>query len=237
MSAERMLATAVDPDGKWLYRVGGASALLLGIGYIVIFPLYASVGAPPSGAEAWLEYSAGKTAAWWAILGISVLTDLLFIPIALALYLALNRVDRNAMLVGTSFVLLFVVLDLAVTWTNYAARIALSENYAAATTDVQRTAYVAAATFASAVLTSTLVGVYSIVTLSVGILIVGLVMLRAGFSKGSAYLGVATGILGIFSVAGPLLVPPLGVVVIIASVLTTVWLLLVGYRLIQLGRH
>ncbi len=237
MSAEMMIATAVDPDGKWLYRVGGASALLLGIGYIVIFPLYASVGAPPSGAEAWLEYSAGKTAAWWAILGISVLTDLLFIPIALALYLALNRVDRNAMLVGTSFVLLFVVLDLAVTWTNYAARIALSENYAAATTDAQRTAYVAAATFASAVLTSTLVGIYSIVTLSVGILIVGLVMLRAGFSKGAAYLGVATGILGILSVAGPLLAPPLGVVVIIASVLTTVWLLLVGYRLIQLGRH
>jgi hypothetical protein len=74
MSAEKMLANAVDPDGKWLYRVGGISALVLGIAYIAIFPVYAYVGAPPNGGEAWLEYAVGTTAAWWAILGLSVLT-------------------------------------------------------------------------------------------------------------------------------------------------------------------
>ena len=113
-----MTVNAVDPDGKWLYRVGGISALVLGTAYIVIVALYVPVGAPPSGAEARLAYLAGNTTVWWAILGLSVLTDFLFIPVALSLYLALKGINRNAMLVATAFVVLFVVLDLAVTWPN-----------------------------------------------------------------------------------------------------------------------
>src|SRR6266702_6725493 len=173
-----MAATAVDPDGKWLYRVGGVSALVLGMAYIVIFPLYAHVGAPPSGdGEAWLKYFAGKTTVWWAILGLSVLTDFLYVPVALSLYLALKGVNRNAMLVATAFVGLFIVLDLAVTWSAFASLLTLSGNYAAATNDAQRAAYVAAASYPSAVLASSLEAVYSIMVLSFGILMIGLVML------------------------------------------------------------
>jgi len=237
MGAEKTMVSAVDPDGKWLYRAGGISALLLGIGYIVTIPLYVQAGAPPSGGEARLQYLAGKTTVWWAILGLSVLTDFLFVPVALALYRALKGVNRNAMLVATAFVGLFVALDLAVTWPNYAALIALSGDYAAATNDTQRAAYVAAANYASAVLESTLEGVYSIATLSVGILMIGLVMLKGAFGKGTAYLGVATGILGVVSVAGPFFVSTVGVAIIVASVLTTVWVLFVGHRLYRLGRR
>ena len=50
-------------------------------------------------------------------------------------------------------------------------------------------------------------------------------------------MGVATGILGIISVAGPFLVSALGLAVILASVLTTVWAFLVGHRLYRLGTH
>ena len=105
------MVDAVDADGRWLYRMGGISALVLGVAYIVTIPLYAHVGPPPSGGEAWLKYVAGRTTEWWAILGLSVSTDLLFIPIALSLYLALRGVNREAMLVATAFVGLFVVLS------------------------------------------------------------------------------------------------------------------------------
>src|SRR5947207_4141742 len=138
MSVEKMTATGVDADGKWLYRVGGISALVIGIAYIIIFPLFAYVGAPPRGGEVWLKYLEGKTTVWWAIVGLNVLTDFLFVPVGLSLYLALKRVNRNAMLVATAFVGLFVVVDLAVTWTNYAALLTLCRLHAAATTDVQR---------------------------------------------------------------------------------------------------
>jgi hypothetical protein len=219
-----------------MYRIGGLAAIAFGLAYLVIFPLYASVGAPPADAVDWLGYAAGKTNAWWAILGLSVLTDFLLVPVALALYIALGRADRNATLLGTAFIGLFVVLDLAVTWPNYAARIDLSEAFLAATSDAQRAAYVGAASYASTVLATTLVGVYSIATLSIGILLVSLVMVRGGFSPAAGYIGLATGVLGIVSVAGPVFVAGLGAAVILASVLTTLWALLVGYRLVRLGQ-
>lgn len=235
MSADT-IASRVDPDDQWLYRVGGISAILLALAYIAIFPLFAAVGPPPNGGEAWLAYAAGKTTLWWAILGLSVLTDFLLVPVALALYVALKGRSRNAMLIATAFVALFIVLDLAVTWPNHAALITLSDEFSAAASDSERAAPVAAATYASAVLRSTLEGVYSIVSLSVGILLISVVTFRGGFSRTASYLGLATGTLGIVSVAGPFLLPELRATIIIASVLTTAWALVVGYRLYRLGQ-
>ena len=235
-TAQLAISNVVDRDGAGTYRVGAISALVFGLAYIVIFPLYASVGAPPNDGVAWLSYGAGKTTTWWAILALSVLTDFLLVPIALSLYLALRSVDRNAMLLATAFVGLFVVLDLAVTWPSFASLITLSEDFAAATTDPQRAGYVAAANHPSAVLSSVLLGVYSIVTLAIGLFVAGLVMLRGGFSRAAGYLGLASGVLGIVSVAGPFVISASSLAVIVASVLTTIWAFVVGYRLNGLGR-
>ncbi|HEX9219875.1 MAG TPA: hypothetical protein VF858_05275, partial [Gemmatimonadaceae bacterium] len=125
---------------------------------------------------------------------------------------------------------------LTVTWANYTSLIILSGDYTAATNDAQRAVFVAAATYPSAVLGSRLLGVYVILVPSVGILITALVMLKGIFSKSTAYLGLASGILGIISVAGSFFVSSLALTVIIASVLTTVWVLFAGYRLYRLGQ-
>ncbi|MBW7882140.1 MAG: DUF4386 family protein [Caldilineaceae bacterium] len=237
MGAQKVMVYAADPDGKWLYRVGGISGIVLGIAYIVIIALYIPIGAPPSGTEAQLAYLAEHTAVWWAILGLSVLTDFLFVPVALALYLALRGINRDVMLVATAFVGLFVVLDLALTWTNYAALITLSGDYAAATDDAQRALFVAAANYPSTVLASNLLFVYNSLTLAVGILMTGLMMRKGIFDRSTAYTGLATGILGIVAVAGSFLPGPLDMTIIIASILTTVWVLLAGYRLYRLGQQ
>lgn len=225
------MGDAVDLNRKGWYRVGGISALALGAAYVITIPLFAHVGAPPSGGEALLKYLVGKTTEWWVILGLSVLTDFLYVPVALSLYFALQGINRNLMLAATAFVGLFVALDLAVTWANYAALIALSGNFAAATSDVQRAAYVAAANYPAAVLASRLEVVYSIVDLSFAILLIGLVMLKGAFGKTTAYLALATGVFGIASMLG------FGVTVIINAVLATVWILFVGYRLYRLSRN
>jgi len=230
MNEQKIMVNTVDPEGKGWYRVGGISALVLGVAYLIIIPLYASVGAPPTGGQAWLTYLNGKTTVWWAILGLSILTDVLFVPVAFSLYLALKKVNRNVMLVAIAFVGVFVVLDLAVTWSNYAALITLSGNYAAATNDAQRAAYVAAANYPSAVLASPLERVYSIVDLSFGILLISLVMLKGIFRKSTAYVGVATGVLGIVSLVG------WSVTIILNAVFATLWVLLVGYRLCRLDQ-
>jgi hypothetical protein len=231
MSVEKTTVDAVGGDQKRWYRVGGFAALLLGIGYIIIFPLYAHVGAPPHDGEAWFRYLPGKTAVWWMILGLSVFTDFLYMPVALALYLALKGVNRNAMLLATAFVGLFIVLDLAVTWSHYASILTLYRDYSTATDDAHRTGYVAAANYASAMLTSPLEIVYAIVTLSSGILLTGFVMLRGVFDKITAYLGLATGILGIASLTG------LSLTIIGNALAATAWLFFVSYRLYRLAQE
>ena len=230
MSTPVSLAGTTEMDGKWLYRIGGLSALFIGAAYVVIIFLYAQVGAPPIGGEAWLLYLAGKTSGWWAIIGLSVLTNFLFVPVALALYGTLKSVNRTAMQVAVACVGLFVVLELAVNWSSYAALVMLSGDYAAAANDLQRAAYVAAANYPSAVIASPLALVYAIGTLSFGFLIIGFVMLRGVFNKITAYLGVITGVLGLAAVAG------LSVAVILNAMFATVWLLLVGYRLYRFAQ-
>jgi hypothetical protein len=84
------------------------------------------------------------------------------------------------------------------------------------------------------VLASTLEAVYSILVLSLGILLLGLVMRKGVFGKSTAYIGVVTGLLGIVSVVGPFVLPALSNAIIAASALTTIWVLLVGFKLLKL---
>jgi len=211
--------------------------MLLGVSYVVIIVAYVLAGAPPSEAEQWLKYLSERTTAWWTILGLSVVTDLLFVPVAISLFLALKSVNRNAMLAGAGLLIAFVFLDLSVTWPNYASLIGLSGQYTSATNDTLRThVIVTAAQYPAAVLNSGLIGVYAILIPSLGNLIVGLVMLKGDFSKLTAYLAVISGILGVVAVVGPHFARVLGLTIVIGSVLTTVWVFLAGYRLYRLGR-
>jgi hypothetical protein len=128
---------------------------------------------------------------------------------------------------------LFVVLDLALTQMNYAVLIALGGSFAAAASEAQRAVLIAAAQYPSAVLESGLLFVYNTLTLSAGILITGLVMLKGIFNKFTANLGVLTGILGIAAVAGSFFVST-AVLTILVSLLTTVWIFFLGYGLLRL---
>ncbi len=218
-------------------RAGGISALALAACYIIITGLYVSGAVLPGSVEGWLEHLAGHTNEWWGILYLSVITDLLFLPVAWALYHSLKRINRNAIIAGVSFLVLFVVLDLAVTWPNYAALINLSGKYVAAVDDVQRMAVVTAAAYPFEVLSSGLFGVYAILFPSLGILICGIVMLNGVFGRIPAWLGILTGILGIISVFGPLVVPSLGMAAVLTSVLTLVWLVFVGFELLRQSKQ
>ena len=226
-----------DAGRPWLYQAGGISALILGLAYFAIIALYVPMGGPPSGAEPRLAYLAGNTTAWWAILGLSVLTDFLFVPIAVSLYVALKGFNRNAMVLATACVALFIFLDLALTWPNYGALITFSGMYSKAANEAQRAAVVTVANYPSAVLESGLLFVYNSLTLAIGILITGWVMLQGVFSKSAAYLGVLTGILGVVSVAGSFFGNALDAGIIVTSMLTTVWVMFVGFRLCVLGRR
>jgi hypothetical protein len=119
---------------------------------------------------------------------------------------------------------------LAVTWSHYASILTLYDKYSIATDDVQRAGLLAAANYGSAMLTSPVEIVYAIVTLSFGILVIGFVMLGGVFNKITAYLGIATGILGIASLTR------LSLAIIGNALFATAWLFLAGYRLYRLAQ-
>ena len=231
MHSERAVGGRHSDSPVLMLQVGGVSALLLAAAYLAIIALFATVGAPPGGAQARLEYHATTAATWWAIVALSVITDLLFVPVAVALYAALRGAGESAMRAATVFTLLFVVLDLAVTWPAYASLISLSQQYATVTTVDERAVIVAAAGYPSAVLSSPMQSINSILTLSIGILLTGLVTVRGAFGRATGTLGVTTGLVGIASVAHTALTGELSPLAIAASVLTIAWLVLIGVSL------
>ena len=113
----------------------------MAIGYVAIIPLFAWVGIPPTTGEAWFRYLPGKTTVWWVIVWLSVVTDLLYLPVAWALWIALRKAGTNLMLAAIVCLHLFVVLDLAVTWTHHASLLALFQNYSHAADEAHRAAY------------------------------------------------------------------------------------------------
>ncbi|MBL8076723.1 MAG: DUF4386 family protein [Anaerolineales bacterium] len=223
-----------EQDEKWLFRTGGVAALLFSIAYIFIIIVYVPIG-KPSGAEAWLVNMASHTQSWRTILLLSVLTDILLIPIVLSLFNLLKRNNKVAMLFAITFIGLFILLDLALTWTNYASLISLSEDYAEAKDEIQRMLFLTAATYPASIVDSNLLFFYNTFTLSLGILIAGFVMRKEMFDQAAAYTGIATGILGIVAVFGPFVNSALSGAIIIASLLTTVWIFIVGVKLLKLS--
>lgn len=216
-------------EEKQFYRWSGMASLLLVIGYVAIIPLFAWAGAPPATGEAWFRYLQGKTTVWWVIIWLSVVTDLLYLPVAWALWIALRKAGTCLMLVAVVCFHLFVGLDLAVTWTHHASLLALFQSYSSAADEAHRAAYLAAAEYASSIYGTPLLTFYIIVIPSVGVLLASITMMKAGFGKASAWTGVIAGVFGIMSLTGffPLMM---------ANALgATLWFFLVGVRLLRLG--
>ena len=223
----------VDPTWKGVYKVGGACALAIGLAYFIGAVLSIIIGPPPSGGELYLKSLAGHAVLSQINFGAFALADFLMLPAGMALFLALKHRAKNAMLLGAGIMVMAFVFDLAVTELNSLTLVALTQQYAAATSEVQRSAYVAAADYALATLP--IATFCSYVVSSAGLLVISVVMLGGVFSRPTAYLGIAAGIEGI--VGGfYIFLPALAVLLVPCLITFGIWLLLTGSRLYALGK-
>jgi hypothetical protein len=172
----------------------------------------------------------GKTTAWWVIIWLSVVTDLLYLPVSWALWFALRKTGTTLMLASVVCLHLFVCVDLAVTWTHHASLLGLFQNYSNAADPVHRAAYLAAAEYASSIYATPLLTFYVMVIPGLGVLFAGLAMLKGRFGKACAWTGLFTGIFGILSLTG--FYPA----IMAAALGFTLWFFLVGLRLLRLSR-
>ncbi len=225
----------METESRVLCRAGGMASLGIALGYVIIVALYVPMGAPSQGAAARLTQMGAHQRTWWAILALSVITDLLFLPLIWALYQVLKLRQRLLMLVATVSILLFVILDLTLTWTNYAALIVLSDRFAHANSEAHRAAITATAEYPTLIIESSLLFFYNSLSLALGILGVGIVMRRGVFGRGIAWVGITVGILGVVSVVGSLFVAGSSVGIVLTSVLMILWTFLLGLKLRKLA--
>ena len=107
---------------------------------------------------------------------------------------------------------------------------------AAGATDPERATLVAAASYASAVLASRLFPAYVLLVPALGVLLIGMVMVRGAFSRAAGYLGVLAGVVGTVTTFGGFVSPAYEVFVIPTALLTTLWFFVVGYRLLGVAQ-
>ena len=232
-SVTRLDAPRADEGAlRWalLYRVGAAAALASA----VLIPIQVAVF------MIWPPPLDGTAADWFALLHrnrLAGLVDLdlllavdnaLLVPLLLALYVVLRKVHESAMTLAVVLGLVGVAMYLA---SNPAIQMArLSDQYAAATTDPQRTAARAAGEAVLAIWQGS--GFHAAYLLgSFAGMVIGVVMLHSGlFSRTAGWLAILANGVGL-----GLYVPTVGVYISVFSVVfLEVWYLLVARRLVQL---
>jgi hypothetical protein len=220
----------VETDRRWLYRVGGVAALLMVLATVLHSGAFLAVGLPDDVVEWFALFASNPLGGLAAFEMLMVVYVLLSVPVALALFVALHRTSP-------SLAAIFVALSLIAVVAFIVARPAfemlyLSDGYAAATTDAQRSAYLAAGTATLAVFHGTAFYVSYILGSISGLILSAAILRTTLFSKRTAYLRIASSVLdfGLF-------VPTIGLGVAFGSVIClVVFNILVARRLLQLGR-
>ncbi len=229
-------AGAVD-DRDWapLYRAGAISAGVAVVLYVVALVLVFVTDTPPTdptGAEMLAFVDAHRTV--YIVKQVLWLVPSLFlIVVSLALAVACWRLGRSLALVAGSIAAVSWALSFAwpTTGEGSLAMVLLADRYAAATTDAERTALIGGA--------ETLIALNDMasplgVLQTVGILLLGVLMLRGVFPRGLGWLGVVTGALGIVSEAFR---AQLGWAYAVYGVLLFVWIAWVAMALWRLGQR
>ncbi len=238
-----------DPAWKGFYRIGGAAALIATVLFLSDIVVLIALGPLPNTANDWFMLLQNNR-----VIGIFQLffTDLigmvLMIPIVFALYAALRQANRvySALAMALAFIGIAIILA---TNTNYSL-IYLSNQYAAATTEVQRAQLLSAgeSTLAAGMWgTGPLVAGFFVES---ALVIFSVVMLQDRahvFGKGTAYLGILAHGLDlahsiVFLVFIPVFNSDLAVTIgtsllAIGGTLQLLWYPLVARRLLQLGRQ
>jgi len=229
-------------NAKWasLCRIGGVAAIVAGvffrrnIGAEIV--LFTGQTAPNTVAD-WFSLLQNNSLLGVSLLNIFDVLNYAFIGIMfLSLYVALKQANRDYMALATAFGLFGVTIYLASNTTF--SMLSLSNQYAAASTETQKTMLLAAGQTMLALGQST--GVYmSLLLIAVAGFIMSVVMLQSKiFGKVTAYVGILAGALDlIYCVTTFASVPELDASLLAsAGLCLMIWHILAGRKLYQLGQ-
>jgi hypothetical protein len=224
-----LAANAQAQAGRWLglYRSGAVAALISFV--IIVLSIVAYVVWPPFPDDILALIQQDKLAGLMSLDFMYLLGNIFAIPFFLVLYVTLKEVDESWALIALTLGL-FGLVSL-VPARPIPEMFALSDRYAAATTEAERVIYQADGEALLAVFYGMAYQAHYILG-SASLLISSFLMLRGEtFGKATAYVGIVTNI-----VVFGLYVPEVGVFLSLLSVVGyAIWYILIARRLIRLG--
>jgi hypothetical protein len=245
-------AKSSDSDWKSLYRVGGVAALIAGILFrrniaaeIGLFSQYT----PPVTVSNWFALLQSNRLLGLAFLNIFDLVNYALVGLMfLALYAVLRRANRSYMAIATT--LGFVGIAVYFASNTALSMLSLSDQYAAATTEAQRTMLLAAGQAMLAINRFSSPGAHpgaggylSLLLIAVAGMITSVVMLRSAvFNRAIAYVGILASAFDLAYCITFAFVPTVDSELLAvcfipaAGLLLMIWHILIGRRLYQLGR-
>jgi hypothetical protein len=240
---------ALDPTWKGLYKVSGVAALIIAVMYFLAMVIYIPANLaspPPSTVLEWFTlFQDDRLTALFYLGFADIIIMLCTGPMFLALYAVLSSVNKTWMIIATSFAFVGMAVYLA---TNAVfSMLTLSDQYAAATTEAQKSLLLAAGQATIATVEGTGGRYMGLPLVWVSSLIVSVVMLRSKiFSPATAYVGIfgfallaASVPFATYTTTGETSAAVAAIIFITytgGGLLSLAWYILVGVRLTKLGR-
>jgi predicted membrane protein len=223
---------AIDSQWKHLYKVGGFATIVM----LALIPIqiivFIAYPPPATVIDFFLLFQRNWLVGLLSLDLLYIVNNILLSIIYLALYFSLKRANESFMVIalGLGF------LGIAAYFPSNTAfeMLSLGDQYAMATTDAQRSIFLAAGQAMMSIYTGTSFNVYYVLN-AISLLIMAIVMLQGNiFSKQTAAWGIAAGILMVVpSTAGMV-----GIAFAFASLIPwSVFCVLIAKRLLQLGNH
>lgn len=218
-----------------LFLFGGISGIAIGIGYVIITGAYTMAGFPlPTDSLSWINYLNGNFHIWWSIIWLSIITNLLYLPFAYAMYELMKKTHAGMLLISLSLFTLFVVLELSITWSRYPALLDLVAKYQSCSDGEMKSVYLAAIETVSAEFQTNVTTFYMIFVPSVATIFSSIALLQTKFThKLIALIGLISGGCNAIASMGGIFIKPLGNLVVVGSFLVLFWFIGIGIALLK----
>jgi len=233
-------AETADSAYKSLYKLGGAAALI-----VVVLTLSEVIGLTfypqPSTVSGWfMLFQSNRIIGLLDFWGLEFPMYAMFTMVFLALYVVLRKANEGRMAIAMTFALLGIGIFLATN--NPFSMLSLSNQYAAATTDAQRSTFLAAGQAMLANTNQRAVGGFNMglfLVSGAGLIVSSVMFQSKSFSRFTAYVGILANALSLADYLREALTPSATVALLVIlpnALFLVIWFVLVGRRLYQLGR-
>jgi hypothetical protein len=232
----------VDSRWKNLYRIGGVGALIAAALLLIEIIVFAIWPQQTTAIDYFTLFQSNKLIGLLDFYLLEMMAYILFVPIFLSLYVAIRKSNESYMF--PAVILAIIGISIFLSTNNSFSLLSLSNQYAAATTESQKSFLLAAGQTIIANTGQRAVGGFNMgfFLVSISGLIASIVMLRStNFSKSTAYIGILAFTISLADYFRIVFIPSalllLLIIAIVSGLLLIIWFILVGRRLLKLGKE